>query len=170
MTKESNPANIESKTAAERKRIPMNIPVQKLQVDEIPGYVLYWFRNDPGRVQRALRAGYEFVEENEIQVNYTGLGSDSASSGNTDMGSRVSVVSGDDISSDGQPARLVLMKIKKELHEEDLAAQARINDRVAASLRGDFETGKIGAENDPEPGLRYVDKTRSKTNLFTPKN
>lgn len=163
----TNPANAALKT--ERKRIPMSVPVQKLEVPEIPGYHLYWFRSDPARIQRALQGGYEFVDERETQVNSVTLGSDSAASGNTDLGSRVSVVAGDEIGSDGQAVRLVLMKIRQDLHEEDLAISAATNEQVAASLRGDFESGNMGA-GKVDVSQRYVDKAKSSTNLFTPKH
>lgn len=171
MQKLNNPANKSGKDSMERKRIPMSVPIQKLEVPEIPGYHLYWFRGDAARIQRALQGGYEFVDERETQVNSVGLGNDSAESGNTDMGSRVSIIAGDEIGHDGQPVRLVLMKIRQELHEEDLQIAAEANERVAASLRGGFESGRIGDEGNPgDRSQRYVDKNRSSTNLFTPKH
>lgn len=169
MGSKNNPANTGFSGSAERKRIPMSVPVQKLEVPEIEGYHTYWFRSDPARIQRALDGGYEFVDEKETQVNSVGLGNDSAASGNTDLGSRVSVVAGDEVGFDGQPVRLVLMKIKQEYHEEDLKIAADTNERVAATLRGDFERGTIGADKS-ESNQRYVDKARSSTNLFTPKH
>lgn len=107
------------KSNAERKRIPMSVPVQKLEAPEIPGYHLHWFNGTPDRIQRALDGGYEFVDEREARINNVSLGGDSATSGNTDMGSRVSVVSGTELGRDGQPVRLILMKIKQEWYEED---------------------------------------------------
>ena len=167
--KQLNPANAAGKTSSERKRIPMSVPVQKLEVPEIPGYHLHWFRSDAARIQRALAGGYEFVDEKETQVNSVTLGASPVESGNTDLGSRVSVVAGDEVGMDGQPVRLMLMKIKQEYHEEDLKIAAETNEKVAATLRGDFERGTIGADKS-DPAQRYVDKSRSQTNLFTPKH
>ena len=45
-----NPANANGQASMDRKRIPMNVPIQKLEVPEIPGYRLYWFRAEPGRL------------------------------------------------------------------------------------------------------------------------
>lgn len=153
---------------SERKRIPMSVPVQRLEAPDIPGYHLHWFAGSPDRLQRALDGGYEFVDEKETKVNSVGLGSDSTCSGNTDMGSRVSVVSGQEVGKDGQPTRLVLMKIKEEWWLEDQKLVEARNEKVAASLRG----GLLGAEND-KPGdtqHRYVDKSRTKIpDLFNPK-
>ena len=152
----------------ERKRIPMSVPVQRLEVDPIPGYHLHWFINSPERIARALDGGYEFVEERETQVNSVSLGGESAQSGNTDLGSRVTIVSGQEIGKDGQPTRLVLMKIKQEWHEEDLKLAEQGPKRVAEALRG----GTIGHENDKsgDTAQRYVDKSRTRLpDLFTPK-
>lgn len=155
---QDNPAAKE-RTSAERRRIPMSVPVQKLEVPEIPGYHLHWFKSDPARIARALDGGYEFVNARDIKINNVGLGGDSAVSGNTDMGSQVSVPTGDSLMSDGQPGRLILMKIKQEWYEEDQRAIEGRNDQVAAALRG----GLLGAEQDGQgdTAKRYVDKART---------
>jgi len=106
-------------STAERKRIPMSVPVQKLSAPDIPGYHLHWFNGTPERIQRARDGGYEFVDSTELQLNNASIGGDSTQSGNTDMGSQVSIVSGDEVGRDGQPSRLILMKIKQEWYEED---------------------------------------------------
>mgnify|MGYP001251267577 FL=1 len=161
-----NPATIAGK--ADRKRIPMSVPVQRLEAAEIPGYHLHWFLGSPERLQRALDGGYEFVDEREMKINSVSLGGDTARSGNTDMGSRVSVVSGQEVGKDGQPTRLILMKIKQEWWEEDQLLVDAKNEKVAASLRG----GLIGAEKDAvgDTKHRYVDKARTQIpDLFKPK-
>ena len=152
-----NPAT--SPVAAQRRRIPMSIPVQRLEVADIPGYHLHWFLSTPERLQRAIDGGYEFVDERDVKVNAVSLGGDSAISGSTDMGSRVSIVSGQEVGKDGQPTRLVLMKLKQEWWDEDQVLVEAKNTKVRDSLVG----GMIGAEND-RPGdtqHRYVDKTRT---------
>ena len=110
----------------------------------------------------------EFVDEREIKINNVSLGGDSAISGNTDLGSRVSVVSGQEVGKDGQPTRLILMKIKQEWWEEDQKQVEARNDKVRRSLLG----GMIGAEND-RPGdtqHRYVDNARTAIpEFFKPK-
>ena len=153
---------------SERKRVPMSVPVQRLEAPDIPGYHLHWFVGSPERLQRALDGGYEFVDERETKINNVSLGSESTRSGNTDMGSRVSVVSGQEVGKDGQPTRLILMKIKQEWWEEDQKLVEARNEQVAAALRG----GLLGAEKDAtgDTRLRYIDKARTKIpDLFTPK-
>lgn len=164
----ANPATPAGKDTAERKRIPMSVPVQRLSAPDVPGYHLHWFNGTPERLQRALDGGYEFVDEREMKINNVSLGGDTTRSGNTDMGSRVSVVSGEQIGKDGQPTRLILMKIKQEWYEEDQKLVEQRNELVAASLRG----GLLGAEKDVggDTKLRYVDKARTAIpELFTPK-
>lgn len=153
--------------AAERKRIPMSVPVQRLEAPDIPGYHLHWFLGTAERLQRAIDGGYEFVDPREAQINSVNLGGDSAISGNTDMGSRVSVVSGQEVGKDGQPIRLVLMKIKQEWWDEDQKLVEQRNEQVAAALRG----GLLGAEKDHvgDTQMRYIDKSRTKIpDLFNP--
>ena len=156
------------KTNAERKRIPMSVPVQKLEAPDVAGYHLHWFMNSPERIQRALDGGYEFVDEREIKVNSVSLGGDSALSGNTDLGSRVSVISGQEVGKDGQPTRLVLMKIRQEWYEEDQKLVDERNAQTANALSG----GMLGAEKETSGDARhrYVDKARTQIpDLFKPK-
>lgn len=163
-----NPGSARDARPAERKRIPMSVPVQRLEAPEIPGYHLHWFIGSQERLQRAIDGGYEFVDERELKINNVSLGGDSTASGNTDMGSRVSVISGQEVGKDGQPTRLILMKIKQEWYEEDQKLVEDRNDLVAASLRG----GVLGAEKDRpvDRAARYVDKARTAIpDLFTPK-
>lgn len=140
--------------ATERRRIPMSVPVQKLEVADIPGYHLHWFNGNVERVQRAFDGGYEFVLPGEVSMASSGLGTTSAASGNTDMGSQVSIVSGQELGKDGQPLRMVLMKIKQEWYDEDQKVNEARNEKVRASLLG----GLLGSERE-QPGdvqHRYV--------------
>ena len=158
----ANPATPATRDSAkaERKRIPMSTPVQKLSVPDMPGYHLHWFNGTEDRIQRALDGGYEFVDQREMRTNATGLGSDSTVSGNTDMGSRVSVVGGSELGRDGQAVRLILMKIKQEWWLEDQKVIEARSDQVVASLG----MGAIGSDKDKvgDSQMRYVDKSRTK--------
>jgi hypothetical protein len=153
-----NIASKQEPSRAERKRIPMSVPVMSLEVPEIPGYSQYWFEGTPERIQRALDGGYEFVDEREVRLNNVSLGGNSAASGNTDMGSRVSVLAGQEVGTDGQAIRLVLMKIRQEWKDED---DKLIEDRNTA-VRNALLGGMIGAERDAsgDTAARYVDKAR----------
>ncbi len=151
---------------AERKRIPMSVPVRNLEVPDIPGYHLHWFVNTPARIDRALAGGYEFVDSKEMRLTQAGLGTNTTHSGNTDMGSHVSVVSG--TNEEGQTERLILMKIKQEWYEEDQKELEKRNDSVAEALAG----GLMGADKDAagDTNHRYVDKARTRLPaMFTKK-
>lgn len=162
-----NPAERPGRTRAERQRVPMSVPMQRLFVPEIPGYHLHWFRGTPERIARAQQAGYEFVEDGEVDLNSVGLGNESAASGNTDMGSRVSVVSGDEVGRDNQPVRLILMKLREELWKEDQEAVADRSEIIASALRsGQVGAGQAGKETSADVATRYVKKV---DNLFTRK-
>lgn len=140
---------------AERKRIPMSVPVQRLSVPDIPGYHLHWFLGTAERINRALSGGYEFVDEEETTMNDAGLGGTSTRTGNTDLGSRVSVISGQQVTN-GQPVRLILMKLRQELFEEDQLLVEERNDQVVQSLfRGTQGAGGHDASH------RYVDRDRT---------
>lgn len=149
-----NPSNRTS--SPDRKRIPMSVPVQKLAVPDIPGYHLHWFNSDPGRIARAQLGGYEFVKDEEMEVNDRGIGGTSTRTGNTDMGSNVSIVAGKEMVN-GQPARLILMKIRQELFEEDQLLQEKQHDRVRSALLG----GIVDAGQGGDASNRYVDKART---------
>ena len=157
-----NPAS--GAKAPERKRIPMSVPVQKLEVDPMPGYHLHWFLSNPSRIQRALDGGYEFVDSGDVRVNNTSLGGTSVQDGSTDMGSRVSIVSGKELGMDGQPERLILMKIRQEWHDEDQKVTEGRTMQVRDSLLG----GMVGAEREKgtDAQHRYVDPSRTKIPEF----
>lgn len=78
----ANPANAPRVTA--ENRVPMNLPQSRLAVPEIPGYYLYWFLGQ--NVPRAMKAGYEFVTEEEASPASLGLADSASQTGNTDLG------------------------------------------------------------------------------------
>jgi hypothetical protein len=163
----NNPANEKDKSFLPPGYQPMSAGVKSLEVPAREGYHRRWFRSDPGRIARAQRAGYTFVDPEEVNLNNFDLGGDAKNSGNTDMGSRVSVISGDEADSTGQPARLYLMECPQELYEHGRSLIADRNEGVAEALRG----GKIGAggegETSKDQDTRY---TKGKMpDLFTPK-
>lgn len=157
-----SPANLPKVRVTDANRRAMNMSSLTLEVPEIPGYVLYWFADRPGRIARALQGGYEFVDEKEVNLNNFSLADDALKSGNSDMGSRVSVHGGS--SAEGGAMRLYLMKIKKEWYDKDQLDQEDRNDQVAATIRG----GNVGADKDA-PGDTKLRYKRGAENLFTRK-
>lgn len=164
LNSQANPA-APSKDPIERTRIPMSVPQQKLAVPDIPGFHLHWMLGTQERLNQALKAGYQFVDQGEVEVNNRGLADSSTDDGSTDLGSRVTVVAGGDTSSDGQPVSLVLMKLRLEWWNDDQKKLEEKSDQLAASLRsGKPLPGDTGATEH-----RYVDPNRTRTNMFTPK-
>jgi hypothetical protein len=155
----NNPGNATSEPARNRaERVPMSVPVRRLETPEIPGYHSHWFKES--NISRALQAWYEFVGFDEVPVNQRNVGTDTMVSGNTDLGSHVSISAG--IDGQGKPERLTLMKLKEEYW---LADRAKIDGRNASILGSIFRGEKIlGSETDKEDdqGTRYVDRERTK--------
>lgn len=162
-----NPANSVAKTKSDRTRVPMSTAQLKLEVPDIPGYHLHWMMGTPARIAQAMKAGYTFVDHTEVDVVNTGLADDASTNGNTDMGSRVSVVAGNDTGEDGKEQRLYLMKIPLEFWEEDQAALEAKNEQIAATIRGGQDT----SSNPNGSESRYIPEAsrRNMANLFTPK-
>jgi hypothetical protein len=149
----NNPANktVEPK-GNRRERIPMSVPLRKLEVPEIAGYHLHWIKES--NIPRALAAYYEFVEWNEVPVNQRNPGTDTEVSGNTDLGSHVSIAAG--MGANDKPERLVLMKLAEEYWLKDREV---IDARNAGVMGSIFRGEKIlGSERDKprDEGSRYV--------------
>jgi hypothetical protein len=162
----SNPSVLTQKAPGERKRVPMTLPQLKLEVPDIPGYHLHWMRGTPQRLAAADRAGYEFVHPDEVEVNNLALGGDASKTGNTDMGSRVSIVEGSETDSGGQAVRLYLMKQKMEWYLADQKILQDRNDAIADTLTANYRSGQIGGraegERAEDVAARYVDPRRTK--------
>lgn len=144
---------------------PMTSAVLRLEVPKRAGYHRHWFRGDPNRIARAQQAGYRFVDQSEVDINNFDLGGDANADGNSDLGSRVSVVSGEGVDTSGQPGRLYLMEIPEEWYADSQRILEERNDSVAEALRG----GVLGAENESgkDRNSRYVPKGTVVPDLFT---
>jgi hypothetical protein len=154
----NNPANPTVEPKGNRAaRIPMSVPMRKLEVPEISGYHLHWIKES--NIPRALGAWYEFVDFDEVPVNQRGVGTDTQITGNTDLGSRISISAG--IGADSKPERLYLMKLAEEHWLED---RRKIDERNANQLSGIFRGEKILDKAEVNPDIaetRYVDKDRT---------
>ena len=152
-----NPANSATITVGDKTYIPMSAPRAKLWAPEMPGWHLHWMRGNAQRIGMALQAGYEFVTPEELEEHggmYShDLGGDAVGGGSTDLGTRVSVVSGDEFGRDGQAERLYLMRCKEEIWQASQEFVSERNEKVADAIRG----GKVQDPAHPgEPGTTYV--------------
>lgn len=157
-----NPANLPEKQLPKRNRIPMSIPVQRLAVPEIPGYHLHWMRDEPQRIAQALRAGYEWVGQDEVDLNTFGVANGEEDPGHQDLGSRVSYVAGRN--EQGGAQRLYLMKLPLELWEADQKVAGQRQEDIASQLRGDKGFNEAGGDTSN----RYT-RGEQRTNMFHPK-
>jgi hypothetical protein len=141
MSKEQSPANAEETFVVPADFIPMSMPKERLSVPDRPGWHRHWFRGSPDRLARAQEAYYQFVDPATIHTANFDVAGDGSQAGNTDMGTRYSVVAGDDLDNSGQPSRLYLMECRQELFELSQKLLADRNESIATALRG----GQIGA-------------------------
>jgi hypothetical protein len=152
----NNPANSDVEPKGNRRaRIPMSVPFRKLEAPEIPGYHTHWARESD--LPRFIQAWYEFVEPSDVPgslvLNQKNPSVDTALSGNTDLGNRISVAAG---RGEHGPERLYLMKLKEELWLED---RAQIDGRNATLLGQIFRGEKILDKDQVSPDIekhRYV--------------
>lgn len=173
-TVDQDVAGTPTKVVVEPDYIPMTLPQQRLAVPQIPGYHLHWMLNTPERIHAALRAGYEFVNEDEVGLTNLDLGGDAKVEGNSDMGTRVTRLAstyGDgSIGRDGQPARLILMKQKEELYRKHQKLLENRNDSVADAMTSSFRQGTVGGRAEGETAAdlasRYVGSRGRVPDLF----
>jgi hypothetical protein len=144
--------NANERPTRERVRNVFNGTQAKLTVNnEIPGYKLHIFNDEPGRIQTAIDGGWEFVSPEEV-----GGVKDSVTSGNTDLGDKVRYLVGASEKGDGLYA--YLLKIKQEWWEEDQKELNKRNDRVDDAIRGGVNV-KEGTSSEgfytPRGGINY---------------
>lgn len=125
------------------KRTSFNGTEQKLAVNSlIEGYHLHTFNDTPGRIDKALSAGYEFVSQDEVGGVPTNV-----VSRNTDIGDKVRYLVGTD--GNNNPQYAFLMKLRQEFYEEDQNALQAKNDKIDKAIRG----GKLTKEGQSTEGF-----------------
>lgn len=163
-----NPSNTPEKRVNEADFIPMSVPQLRLAVPAKDGWHRHWFVSK--NVQRALRAGYSFVEAGDVEVNNPDVAGAVNSSGSTDLGSRVSSLAGGFIEGTSEPARLYLMEMPQERRNKQSAMLEQVNENIAAALRGGRPTpGGVGGapgETAGDAARRYL---KTGQDLFYPK-
>ena len=116
------------------KRIPFGTPVQRFKSPPEDGYQYRVFndnwKKEPGRIQRAMSAGYELVEHER---------------------------SGDTVGTneDGSEVKGVLMRIPKELYDQDQKEKQKVNDKIDELInRGGFRSGENTHGYAPGGGIK----------------
>lgn len=116
-------------------RQPFGGFTKKLDIkSKIPGYVLYWINDDPGRIPSCLNAGFEFVSPKEIPLDYGNVTMDGMRQ-NLDEGDRVSRPT-KSVDAAGQPVKMYLMKLPQEFYEQDQAAKAARQAQIDNAIKG----------------------------------
>lgn len=110
------------------KRVPLHEQRDQLTTTSRSGFVRRWVNDVAGRVDKFLRAGYEPVQDTNVQV-----GEDGVTNNNIALGSGARKMVGRTREGDGTQA--VLMEIPKELYEEDQKAKAAKIDAVDKVLK-----------------------------------
>ena len=109
-TQQRQKARTAERTESARKRVPLgrhkNIMTVAAQ-DKDPNYEYRWINDDDNRVKDALNAGYEVVNDPNVEVGDNGANRQNQSVG---TGARKHV---------GKGMSAVLMRIKKEFYDED---------------------------------------------------
>lgn len=106
-------------------RVPLGVSRPKLAVPQREGYVRRWVNDVEGRLQGAEQGGYQFVENQSMQI-----GAPDVDNVNRDLGARMSRVVD---KTTGMKA--YLMEIKKEFHEEDQMIKMKEIDEVDAAIK-----------------------------------
>ena len=107
-------------------------PPAKLEVPPIPGYHLHWFleRN----LAKAIAGWYEYVDPKDVPTLNGSIGGRTEGSKSEDLGgSQVSQIAG--VNEQGQPEKLILMKIRQEWYFEE---QRKIAERNLSIIKQIF--------------------------------
>ncbi len=112
-------------------RVPFGGFRLKLQLsdEDMKGFkerkmVVHWFNDDPGRIERALGGGYNFVDpEHAMSLGQGALHRDGKDS---ESNNRVSIV----VNRSDPITRAYLMEIKEKFYKEDQRAKETVNAKV----------------------------------------
>jgi len=132
-----------------KERVPLGILRTKLRTDQREGFVRRWINDKPGRLDDAVKAGYEFVSDPNAELKI-GDGNDIAQVAG--IGTVVSRTVGQH--EDGRQMRAYLMEIENDLYQEDQSEkQGMLDEKEASIRRGQDGPGK------PDQEGRYIPAT-----------
>jgi len=131
-----------------RQRVPFSGFRTRLGAKARRGYKNRWFNDVDDRVQRALDAGYTFVEDDGSLV-----GEGEIHQGTTDLNGKVSKV----VSKNTQPPiRAFLMEIPLPYYMEDQASKEEVNRRVDDAIRAGTPGGATVEKGYvPSTGIKH---------------
>ncbi len=133
--------------ARTRQRGVFNGTNKKLDVlTEIPGFHLHWINDTPGRLQRAVAGGYDFVKKDEVELTE----SNKVVERNSDIGDKIRAIVG--TTDRNEPLYAYLMKIRQEWYDEDQTdAMTKVKQTEADMVRqGGMNADRIGEKYLPD--------------------
>ena len=142
---------------------PMSVGMRRLEVPDRDGWHRHWFRGNPGNLAKARQAGYVFVNPEDIELNDFDLAGNGESTG-TDLGTRVSVSSGDG------SERLYLMECPERLYQYAQSLHMEIVHQTAESLKGGMVGKGKSGETSEDVQQRYSNVSTKGRNLLTRKS
>lgn len=118
-------------TINDRKYVSLDTPWARLSHPDLPGYHCHWFNDVPGRIARAVRAGYQIVTKEEVPF----FGDrENDPSVREDISDQVRTVVGQH--ENGNAIWGVLMKIPLKLyHDQQRGREAREVEKLSAATR-----------------------------------
>lgn len=119
---------------ARESRRPFGSQMQKLAYEPRLGYHRHWFNDSPGRLEQAINAGYQHVEDKE--------------------GVKVHTVVG--VSATGGALTGYLMEIPEEWYKEDMARGQEQVDQIDQAVRKGAVAGKPGVDGVYVPESRGI--------------
>lgn len=135
-----------TKNVQRKKRIPVSGPRDILTIsDKDPNYAYRWVKDLPGRVQRFLEGGWEFVNH-EAQMGQKTV----------DSGSRL----GSALTRQDGGFTLVAMRIPLEWYNEDQQAKQDAIDALEDSLRADGGNNTGLGDGRPDTGSFSISRRR----------
>lgn len=131
----ARPSRSDEEKGKRSRRVPLNSFRTKLHIPEDQlekGFHYRWFKDVGGRVEQAQNAGFDFVlNDGKIQVGER--------EGNTDVGSRISILGGDDPRKPEGSYRMVLMRQPMEFYEEDQKEKQDRIDGLSAQINRNLD-------------------------------
>lgn len=117
-----------------KERIPVNGNTKNILTvsNRDPDYHYRWVLNDPDRVAKFQEAWYEVVERtNDLKVGDRKVDTSAGTSSLVETRA-------------GMGRKYVLMRLPKELHEEDRRAKQRLVDDTEADMQREAKQGRYG--------------------------
>jgi len=151
MSRDNRPSTREEqqeKQTIRKRRVPLGRHRMRLKIDPklLPdNMVARWINDDGQRLQEAMDAGYQFVNDPEMRVG------EGAQEGRDKMSGYVRTLVGED--RQNNPMYGYLMMIEKELYEADQKEKQHEINLIEKSLkRGTDKEGQVGRDG------RYIPK------------